>query len=361
MSTDSTLLPHPFVRPLREGGVSLISSRGLAAALQGEDPPELLDVRPSTERPLARLPGSLHIPLPELPKRSGEVPKNRTVVVYCQFGNEARRGAEFLSQNGWTRVAALEGGIDEYSRIVDPTVPRYPAGARDRGLVFQQFPRLNSGCLAYLVGDPVNRQAVIIDPGREIDPYLEDLGQLGWRLVAIVETHTHADHLAGHSALHLRTDAPIFVSKRSPASYPHRELEEGSTLGFGSEELTVLETPGHTRDHLTLGVRDKIFTGDTLLLGSCGRTDLGDGSPDLLWESLHDKILKFPDETEVFPAHFGPRHALPDRYSSSVGFERATNEALTQGSREAFLRYMTEGWPPKPVDFDRIVRENLES
>jgi sulfur dioxygenase len=122
-----------------------------------------------------------------------------------------------------------------------------------------------------------------------------------------------------------------------------------------------LETPGHTRDHLTLRFQDKAFTGDTLLIGSCGRTDLGDGSPALLWESLTTKLLTLPDDTEVLPAHYGARHALPERFATTVGFERATNEALRQPDWPAFEKYMTEGWPPKPASFDEIVRRNLSA
>jgi glyoxylase-like metal-dependent hydrolase (beta-lactamase superfamily II) len=193
-----------------------------------------------------------------------------------------------------------------------------------------------------------------------VEPYLGYLRDGNWRLAAVVETHTHADHLAGHAAVHAATGAPIYVSHRSPAQYPHRRLTDGEALPFGREELRVLETPGHTRDHLTLSVRDKLFTGDTLLLGSCGRADLGDGAPDLLWDSLTGKLLPLPSETEVYPAHYGPQHALADRYVSTLGFERATNEALRQPTREAFLQYMTQGWPPKPDDFEQIVRTNLE-
>jgi glyoxylase-like metal-dependent hydrolase (beta-lactamase superfamily II) len=198
-----------------------------------------------------------------------------------------------------------------------------------------------------------------VDPGHDVEPYLATLAREQWRLRAIVETHTHADHLAGHHALHQRTDAPIYTGRLSPAAYPHRSLGDGEALTLGPDEIVVLETPGHTRDHVTLRLRDKVFTGDTLLIGSCGRTDLGDGDPDRLWESLTEKLLPLPDETEVFPAHYGRRHALVERYVSTIGFERATNEALRQGSRAAFRTYMTEGWPPKPSDFDRIVAENL--
>lgn len=353
-------LPHPYVRPPRSGAVPLVLPFELKRLLDSPEPPVLVDVRPEAERELAHLPADVPIPLSTLPQRSQELPRSRAIVVYCQFGNDARRAVRFLLENGFDRVTALEGGIDEYARTIDPTIPRYPQGVRDRGLLLQQFPRSSSGCLAYLVGDPVSREAVVIDPGVEVEPYLAALKSGRWRLAAVIETHTHADHLAGHSALHQRTDAPILLSRRSPAQYPHRELSDGASFGFGGEEVTVLETPGHTRDHLTLKVRDKIFTGDTLLVGSCGRTDLGDGSPELLWESLTEKLLKLPPSTEVLPAHFGSHHALVDRFGSTIGFERATNEALRQPDRTAFLRYMTEGWPPKPADFDSIVRANLD-
>ncbi|MCI4331563.1 MAG: MBL fold metallo-hydrolase [Thermoplasmata archaeon] len=353
-------LPHPFSRPEREGAVPLIDPPALARLIAGPEPPLLVDVRPAAERSLARLPNDRHLPLPELVRSYATLPHGRPIVVYDQFGSGARRAVEYLQRKGLSFTAALEGGIDEFSRIVDPSIPRYRSGARDGDLVLLQIPRYDSGCLAYLVADPVERKAVVIDPGRAVDPYLEALRAGGWELSAILETHTHADHLAGHAALHERTDAPIEVSHRSPASYPHHRLTEGDHVEFGGEVITVLETPGHTADHLTLRLRDKIFTGDTLLIGACGRTDLGDGNPDQLYESLTGKLLRLPDDTEVLPAHFGKRHALPERYSSNVGFERVTNEALLQGSLEAFRTYMTEGWPPKPAEFDRIVRENLE-
>jgi glyoxylase-like metal-dependent hydrolase (beta-lactamase superfamily II) len=311
------------------------------------------------DRKLAHLPGDAHIPLSELGRRYAELPRDRFLVAYCQLGGRAREAVALLQDRGFTQVAALEGGLDEYSRVADPSVPRYWITPTAGELVLRQFPRTESGCLAYLVGDPIDGEAILIDPGIDVTPYLQVLSEAHWKLGAIVETHTHADHLAGHHELHRRTGAPIVVGARSPASYPHRTLSDGETLRVGHDEMEILETPGHTRDHVTLRVGQTIFTGDTLLIGSCGRTDLGDGDPDLLYESLTEKILRLPDETEVLPAHYGQRHALPDRYVSTLGFEKATNDALRLPTREAFRAYMTEGWPPKPVDFDQIVGENL--
>jgi glyoxylase-like metal-dependent hydrolase (beta-lactamase superfamily II) len=353
------MLSHPYFRSPRPGAVALLSPLALRRLLESPDPPYLLDVRPASERRIVRLPNDHHVPLERVAEAVPTLPRGRPIVVYDHLGFRARRAVEFLSQRGFEGVAALEGGLEEYARVADPTLPRYPVDDPASRVYLRQIVRPDSGCLGYFVGDVDERVGVVIDPAREIGPYRALLAEGGWRVAAIVESHTHADHLAGHSALHTVTDAPIFVSHRSPAQYPHRRLSEGEAVPFGGEELTVLETPGHTLDHLTLRVGERIFTGDTLLLGSCGRTDLG-GSAELLWESLTEKLLRLPNETEVYPAHYGPRHALPDRYVSTLGFERTTNEALTQGSREAFLAYMTEGWPPKPADFEQIVRTNLE-
>jgi glyoxylase-like metal-dependent hydrolase (beta-lactamase superfamily II) len=361
MALDAGALPHPYFRPPRLGAVPLVAPRELRRLLEGPAPPYLIDVRPDRERRVAHLPGDHAVPLEALPAAAASLPRGTPIVAYDQLGFRAREAVEFLQARGFPLAVALEGGLDEYARVADPTVPRYDLDLDGRDLVVRQIPRPESGCLAYFLADPVERVAVVVDPGVDVAPYLALLREGDWHLAAIVETHTHADHLAGHAQLHAATDAPIHVSHRAPVRYPHRPLTEGEALPFGREEVGVLETPGHTRDHLTLRVRDKIFTGDTLLLGSCGRTDLGDGSPDLLWESLTEKILRLPPETEVYPAHFGPRHALPERYVSTVGFERGTNEALAQRTREAFVAYMTEGWPPKPADCDRIVRTNLEN
>ena len=353
-------LPHPFFRVEARVRAARILPPQLRAVIEGARPLLLLDVRPDRERAWARLPADRHIPLAELPQRLSELPRDRPIVTYDHHGSHAARAAELLLERGFPLAASLEGGIDDYATQADPEVGRYSDPGPADGFLLAQLPRTTTGCLAYFVGNRETRDAAILDPGREVEPYLARLADGGWRLRAIVETHTHADHLAGHAGLHLRTGAPIYASRRSPALYPHDRLEQGQSIELGgATAIEVLETPGHTRDHLTLRLGSNIFTGDTLLIGSCGRTDLGDGSPELLYESLHEKLLRLPDDTEVYPAHYGAHHALVDRWVSTIGFERATNEALRQPDRAAFLRYMTEGWPPTPADFEAIVAANL--
>ncbi len=341
------VVPHLSVEELRA-----LQDRG--------EGPVLLDVRPAEQRRIAHLASDRWIPFEEVASRVGEVPDDRPVVVYCHHGGFARRAALTLRAAGRRNVTVLDGGIDEYARRIDPTIPRYRPDPAE-SWVIQQFPNPATGCLAYLLSDRTSDDAVVVDPGPGVGPYVAALRERGLHLRAIVETHTHADHLSGHAALHTKTDAPIWLSRRTPAQYPHRSLEEDEGVDFGASELAVWETPGHTRDHLSLRLPGAVFTGDTLLPGSCGRADLGDGNPDDLWESLTAKLLTLPEETEVFPAHYGARHGLPppERYSTSIGFERRTNEALAAPDREAFRRYMTEGWPPRPDGFSAIVEANL--
>jgi hypothetical protein len=184
------------------------------------------------------------VPLHALAGSLASLPRDRPIVVYDHFGALAREATGLLQARGFRFSAALEGGLDEFSRTVDPAIPRYDMDSERVDIVLRQMPRPDSGCLAYFVGDPDEQVGVLIDPGRDVTPYLEFLRREHWGLAAIVETHTHADHLAGHAALHAATGAPIYLSHRAPAQYPHRSLTEGEALSFGREEVGILETPG---------------------------------------------------------------------------------------------------------------------
>src|SRR5208282_728637 len=215
-------LPHPFVRPPRTGAVPLVSPGDLRRLIESDAPPLLLDVRSAEERSVVRLPGDRHAPLDMIGAMLASLPRDRPIVAYDHFGAQARRAAGFLQSRGFHLAAALEGGLEEYSRVADPDLARYPEEDPTAHLFLRQIPRPDVGCLTYFLGDRDAREGIIIDPGREVAPYRTLLAEGQWRLVGIVETHTHADHLAGHAALHAATDAPIHLSRRSEAHYPHR-------------------------------------------------------------------------------------------------------------------------------------------
>lgn len=232
-------------------------------------------------------------------------------------------------------------------------------------------------CLAhasYMVGS--EGVAAIIDPQRDVDIYLEAAAQRGLKIEHIVETHLHADFVSGHRELAERTGARIYLGAGSGATFPHTAVKDGDSIQFGNCRFDFLQTPGHTVESVCIAMTDlampsrvrAVFTGDTLFVGDVGRPDLsGDHTPQelaaMLYKSLHEKLLKLPDETEIFPAHGAGSlcgRQMGSERSSTIGKERRTNYALQARSCEQFIHLLTEGLPPRPEYFGRDVELNRQ-
>ena len=224
---------------------------------------------------------------------------------------------------------------------------------------------------SYLIGD--GGEAVVIDPKRDVDDYIKTAGQEGLKIVAILETHPHADFVSGHLELAERTGATICVSRAAPAAYPHTAAHDGQVLRFGSLQINCLETPGHSPDSMSFLVEGagrplSVFTGDTLFVGDVGRPDLRDAEEkptrlaEALYDSLFAKLLALPDETKVFPAH-GCGSLCGRKISSApfttIGQERLYNWALQIKDREQFIRAMVSNLPERPPYFSHDVEVNL--
>ena len=207
-----------------------------------------------------------------------------------------------------------------------------------KGLIFEE---LNGGaaCRTYLIASAWTREAIIVDPVLELVPgYLARLGKDRLRLIAVVDTHTHADHLSGARELARMLNA---LHMGAPAHAVHRPLNEGDVLTVGDIHIKVWASPGHTEDGLVLVMEDRVLTGDTLLIGATGRTDLPTGDAEAEYESLA-RLLWLPDDTLVFPAHdYG------GRTFSTIGHERVSNPRLRL-DRDAFLKLMRMPRPEKP-------------
>jgi hydroxyacylglutathione hydrolase len=231
------------------------------------------------------------------------------------------------------------------------------------------------GCLAhasYLVGS--GSVAAVIDPQRDVDIYLGAAAENGLRIEHVIETHLHADFVSGHRELAERTGAKIYLGEGSGATFPHIAMRDGDSVQFGDCRLEFRQTPGHTVESVSIVMTDltqpdrprAVFTGDTLFVGDVGRPDLSaDHTPQqlasLLYSSLHEKLLKLPDETEVFPAHGAGslcgRQMGPER-SSTIGKERRSNYALQARSEEEFVHLLTDSLPPRPEYFGKEVELN---
>jgi hydroxyacylglutathione hydrolase len=235
------------------------------------------------------------------------------------------------------------------------------------GLVmyFEQF---YLGCLShasYMLAS--HGEAVVIDPQRDVDLYLKAADEHGLTIRHIFETHLHADFVSGHKELAARTGAKIYFGAQAGATFAHVAVHDGFELPFGKARIKVLETPGHTRESICLVVTDDensqkpwaVLTGDTLFIGDVGRPDLSrNHTPGqlagMLYDSLHNKLLKLPDQVLVYPAHGAGslcgRNMRAER-SSTIGTERLTNYALQIKTREEFIRQLTSNLPARPEYF----------
>lgn len=228
------------------------------------------------------------------------------------------------------------------------------------------------GCLAhasYLIGDEATRVAAVIDPQRDVGQYLDDAKSLGLEIKHVFLTHFHADFLAGHLELRGR-GATIHLGAHAQAEYQFQPLHDGDRVEFGSVRLQALETPGHTPESVSLLVFDlakdalkphAVLTGDTLFIGDVGRPDLmasigitADELAGMLYDSLHDKLMRLPDETLVYPAHGAGsmcgKHLSTDTVST-IGTQRRYNYALQPMSKQDFIQVVTADQPEVPAYF----------
>jgi hydroxyacylglutathione hydrolase len=229
------------------------------------------------------------------------------------------------------------------------------------------------GCLAhasYLLADEETSTAIIVDPQRDIQQYLADAETLGLQIRHVFLSHFHADFVAGHLELRDSCGATIHLGSRARAEYAFVAMKDGDTLDFPGLRLQVLETPGHTIESISILVFDlkkdparphAVLTGDTLFIGDVGRPDLraslGWSADDLgahLYDSLHNKLLKLPDEVLVYPAHGAGSlcgKQLSSDTVSSLGDQRRLNYALQPMSKEEFVRLVTADQPDAPPYF----------
>jgi len=237
---------------------------------------------------------------------------------------------------------------------------------------FEQF---YLGCLAhasYLLAS--EGEAVVVDPQRDVEIYLRaaEVNQVSIR--HIFETHLHADFVSGHNELAARTGAQIYIGAQAGATFPHVDVRDGFQLQVGKLRITALETPGHTPESMCLVITDEekspapwaVLTGDTLFLGDVGRPDLSKRYTPvqlagMLYDSLHNKILKLTDDVLVYPAHGAGslcgRNMRAERVST-IGTERLTNYALQIKSREEFVKQLTSNLPARPAYFSQDAEIN---
>jgi len=241
-------------------------------------------------------------------------------------------------------------------------------------MYFKQF---YLGCLAhasYLIGS--DGEAAVVDPQRDVDEYIAEAEAHGVAIKYVIETHLHADFVSGHQELAARTGAEIVFGDKANAAFAHRPVRDGEEIKLGKVILRFMETPGHTPEGICVLVTDtevsaqpqKILTGDTLFIGDVGRPDLAGGKgytpqmmAEMMYESLHGKIMTLPDAVEVYPAH-GAGSMCGKNMSketwSTIGEQRKFNYALQPMTKEHFVSMMTADLAEAPAYFPRDAEIN---
>jgi len=239
-------------------------------------------------------------------------------------------------------------------------------------MYFEQFYLTCLSHASYMLGS--EGIAAVVDPQRDVEIYLEEAAKHGFTIEYVIETHLHADFVSGHHELAARTGAKIYLGAKAGATFEHVPIHDGDQLTFGKCHLKFLETPGHTLESVSVVVTDldksdrplAVLTGDTLFIGDVGRPDLsGDMTPQqlagMLYDSLHRKLLKLPDDVLVYPAHGAGSlcgRQMSSEKSSTIGKERATNYALRPSSRSEFVKLLTAELPDRPGYFALDVEIN---
>jgi glyoxylase-like metal-dependent hydrolase (beta-lactamase superfamily II)/rhodanese-related sulfurtransferase len=240
-------------------------------------------------------------------------------------------------------------------------------------MLFRQIIHEDLGCASYLVADRESGIAVVVDPQWDVEPYRRLARLHGVRIGHVLETHNHADHVSGHGRLARSTGATIHTHELNGAEYEHEPYADGWTLEIGDLRIEAIHTPGHRPEHTCFLLSDAgrggapwaLLSGDSLFIGDVARPDLAvepaEGAADM-YRSLHERLLTLDDEVEVWPGHLGGSlcggSSLDLKTSSTIGFERRRNAALSILDPDQFVSEQLASLGDKPPNIERIVALN---
>jgi len=230
-------------------------------------------------------------------------------------------------------------------------------------VVFRQLVDDDLGCASYLIGDEEAGEAVVVDPAYAIEPYLEEAERSGVRIVRVLETHTHADHVSGHGRFALEHGLPVSVHPLAEPSYPFEPVEDRDEVAVGSLRITALHTPGHRPEHCCYLVDGHLLTGDSLLIGDAARPDLAVEAKEgasALYDSLQ-RLASLPGETEVDPGHVAGSlcaTGISSARSSTIDMERLSNRALAYADEAEFVASHAIISAPRPPTVEHVVELN---
>ena len=223
-------------------------------------------------------------------------------------------------------------------------------------MIFKQLFDTNSSTFTYLIASAKGREALIMDPVLEnVEEYIRILKELELRLVKVIDTHIHADHITGASKLKNKTSCAIIMGEHTPSDTLEIKVKDDEIIKIDQLKIKTMHTPGHTSDSYSFLMNNYLFSGDTLLINGTGRTDFQNGSAKDSYKSIFNKLLKLPDETLLYPAH-----DYNNQNSSTIGNEKKFNPRLQVKNENDYVEIMNNLNLPKPKLIDINIARNIK-
>lgn len=359
----------------------------------------LLDVREPSEFQEWSIPNSTNIPLSELLSEQeslDKIPKDKTIVTICPHGNRSTIAKYLLERYGYS-VRSLEGGLKAWSTSFEQAYKEFPnISGKNTKLV--QFRRIGKGCMSYILES--NGEAIVIDPVFPVEDYIKTANEdLNSKITKVFDTHQHADHISAAKALAEKANADLYQSfyedyskvntDTKEATIKYNQVHDGDLFNVGSIKITAIHTPGHTAGSISLLLeknnddedynnhennddnsrneistsevyRPLLFTGDVLFVNGIGRPDLRDKAQEfaeLLYYTLHNKIMKLSDDTAILPGHFDYDLKIGKLISSTIGDIKKTTILLNY-EKDDFVKSIASKTMPTPPNYKDIISIN---
>jgi glyoxylase-like metal-dependent hydrolase (beta-lactamase superfamily II) len=331
-----------------------ISGDSLWASLKQNNDLFLLDVREPEEYSDFKIPGAVNVPLSQLFREGSEfsIPKGKKVVTICSHGNRSMVATFALAQKG-IESASLVGGMSLWNQVLSANTLR-------EEIIIIQVEKIGKGCLSHIVGS--NGEAIAIDPTHPASKHVEFAQKEGLKITKVIDTHQHADHVSAARDLAALAGAKLYLSKLEEYKIDSERIGDGDSIQFGEKHLKAIHTPGHTAGSMSYVVDDKyVFSGDTLFVEGIGRPDLRDAAEEYatkLYDTLHNKILKFSDDAKIFPTHHseGTKPTENGIYYTTV--KMAKSLPLSDLSQSEFVSKIVSITMPRPMNYSMIIKVN---